>query len=393
VRVLLTLAERIALTVQKFRTGFLFDTHFLAHDSGVETTVRLRDRTFELAPEPHPSDVTITRRTHEFLVKSGLASMMLPLQARAASEDEVALFHTRDYIEGIKAYAAGGPSQGAWGYVDEDTVIKPTSLEAAFYAVGGALNAVDAVMAGTVRNCYALLRPPCHHATRNQGLGYCIFNNTALAALYARRRYGLERVMIVDWDAHHGNGTQDAFYDDPNVLFVSLHQQNWYPKDSGNLEEIGQGAGAGLTVNIPLPPGTGDKGYQMAFEQLVVPIGRQFRPQLILITAGQDPSWLDPLTQLMMTMNGFRQISRQMVQLAEEVCDGRLVMLQAGGYSAPYVPFCTAAAVEPLIGVDLGIVDLYDGADELETSATILLKETQEALTRAREWHSQWWKL
>jgi acetoin utilization deacetylase AcuC-like enzyme len=379
------------------RTGFVFDERYLAHDTGTESLVQMREGSFELAPEPHPSSVVITRRTKEFLDGSGLTARMVPLEARAASEDEIAMYHTRDYIAGIRALSERGPVRGPlvmpWGEIDEDMVISRGSFEAALYAVGGALNAVSAVMEGRVHNAYALLRPPCHHATSNQALGFCIFNNTVLAAKYARKVYGLERIMIVDWDVHHGNGTQDAFYADAGVLFVSLQQQNWYPRLAGELEQIGSGAGAGYTVNIPLPAGTGDRGYRAAFEQLVVPIGKQFRPELILITAGQDASWLDPMAQMMMTMQGYRELSQLMVDLAEEVCDGRLVMLQAGGYSAAYVPYCTAAVVEALVGVDLGIVDLYATSSELERCQAVLGSETLQALEGAREWHKRWWKV
>ncbi len=377
--------------MSSIRTGLVFDERFLAHDTGVETTVVLRDRSFELSPAPHPSSLFITRRVKEFLDGSGLTEQMLPIPTRPASEDELAVYHTREYIAGIRAYAAGGPSRGPWGEADEETILSPGSFEAALYAVGGVLNAVRAVMEGQVHNAYALVRPPGHHALRNQALGFCIFNDVVLAAQYARRVYGLERILIVDWDVHHGNGIQDAFYDDPGVLFVSLHQHNWFPKNSGELEQVGSGAGAGYTVNIPLPPGTGDRGYRAAFEQLILPIGLQFRPQLILVVAGQDASWLDPLAQMMMTMDGYRQLSALMVGLAEEVCAGRLVMVQAGGYSAPYVPYCTAAAVEPLLGVDLGIVDLYATAPELERCQTSFSQETQRALAAAYRWHRQWW--
>ena len=175
----------------------------------------MRNGAFELSPEPHPSSVIITRRTKEFLDGSGLTARMTPIAARAASEDEIAMYHTRDYITGIRALSERGPVRGPllmpWGEVDEDTVLSPGSFEAALYATGGAMNAVSAVIEGRVRNAYALLRPPCHHATSNQALGFCIFNNTVLAAQHARKVYGLERIMIVDWDVHHGNGTQDAF--------------------------------------------------------------------------------------------------------------------------------------------------------------------------------------
>jgi acetoin utilization deacetylase AcuC-like enzyme len=374
-------------------TGFVFDPHFLTHDAGMETTVKMRAGTFELSPEPHPSSVIITRRTREFLDGSGLTAMMTAVGARRALEDELAVYHSREYIAGVRAVAEGRAETAQVIKIDEETVIAPDTYEAALYAAGGAMNAVDAVMQQRVSNAFALLRPPDHHAMSDEAMGFCIFNNTVVAAHHARNVYGLERVMIVDWDVHHGNGTQDAFYNDPGVLFVSLHQENWFPRLWGGLEQVGSGAGAGYNVNIPLPPGTGDRGYRAAFEQLVVPIGLQFRPQLIIVTAGQDASWLDPLAQMMMTMNGYRQIARQMVELARQVCDGRLVVLQAGGYSPAYVPYCTAAIVEALLGVDLGIIDLYDTAHELERCQSIFSPETQDALAAARAWHRQWWRV
>ncbi|MDQ2713741.1 MAG: class II histone deacetylase [Chloroflexota bacterium] len=375
------------------QSGLVFDERFLGHDTGMETTVSMREGAFQVAGEPHPSAVSITRRIKQFLDGSGLTAQMQPVAARQATSDELAVYHTRAYLAGVRAYASGGPYRGAWGEVELDTPFSAGSLEAAAYAAGGALSAVDAVMRDEVRNAYALLRPPGHHATSNRAMGYCIFNNAVIAAYHARNAYGLERVMIVDWDVHHGNGTQDAFYQDPGVLFVSLHQHNWYPKLSGELEQVGSAAGVGYTVNIPLPAGTGDRGYRAAFEQLVVPIGLQYRPQLLIISAGQDASWLDPLAQMMLTMAGFRQMAQCLLALAEEVCEGRLLMLQEGGYSAPYVPYCTLAAVEPLLGSDLGLVDLYKDASELERSATIFTRETREALAAACAWHAGWWRI
>nr|BBH96098.1 histone deacetylase [Thermogemmatispora argillosa] len=374
-------------------SGLLFDERFLAHDAGVETTVQMREGSFELDPEPHPSDVTIIKRTWQFLERSGLLKRMRHLRARPAREEELLVYHTRAYLDGLRAYTAGGPRQGDWGEIDEDTPVSASSLEAAIWAAGGACQAVEAVMRGEVRNVYALLRPPGHHAERNRALGYCIFNNAVIAAEYARRTYGLERIMIIDWDVHHGNGTQDAFYADPGVLFLSLHQHDWYPRLSGELEQVGAGAGVGYTVNIPLPAGTGDRGYVAAFEQLVLPIGLRYRPQLILISAGQDGSWLDPLARMMLTRQGYRRLTELVVALANEVCAGRLAALHEGGYSRAYVPYCTAAIVEALVGTDLGIVDLYAGAWELERSATILTRATCQALEEARRWHRQWWPL
>ncbi len=375
------------------RTGLIFDEHYLRHDTGTQTTVRMRGGSFEPSPEGHPSSTSITKRIKEFLDGSGLTAMMQPVAARAASDDELAVYHTRAYIDGVRSHVQGGPMQGAWGELESDTPLSAGSFEAAVYAAGGAMNGVQAILQGDVRNAYALLRPPGHHAMSNRAMGFCIFNNAVVAAHYARRAFGLERVMIVDWDVHHGNGTQDAFYDDAGVLFVSLHQHNWYPKLSGELEQVGSGTGAGYTANIPLPAGTGDRGYRAAFEQLVLPIGLQYRPQLIIISAGQDANWLDPLAQQMVTMTGFRDISQAMLDLAEEVCDGRLLLLQEGGYSLAYVPYCTVAVVEPLVGVDLGLVDLYEGSSEVERCMTILTRETLDALAAAKKWHRNWWNI
>lgn len=382
------------MSIVAHSTGLVFDERFLSHDTGTQSIVKTRTGSFEIDPDAHPSSAQITRRIKQFLDGSGLSARMQPIAARAAREDELTTYHTSAYIAGVRAHAHGGPQRGTWGTVEDDNMpLSPSSFEAALYAAGGALEAVNAVLSGTVNNAYALLRPPGHHALSNYCMGYCIFNNAALAAHYACNIHGLERVMIVDWDVHHGNGTQDAFYVSPQVLFVSLHQEHWYPKQSGELEQVGAGAGSGYTVNIPLPAGTGDRGYQAAFEQLVLPIGIQYRPQLIIISAGQDPNWLDPLGHMMVTMAGFRRMSTLMLDLARQICAGRVVMLQEGGYSAAYVPYCTAGAVEPLLDVDLGIVDPDAGTPELERCTTIFTPATREALIEARAWHKQWWKL
>jgi acetoin utilization deacetylase AcuC-like enzyme len=202
------------------RTGLVFDERFLAHDTGLQTTVNMRNGSFQLGPEPHPSSVVITQRIKQFLDGSGLTALMHPIPARAATEDELAVFHTREYIAGVRAHAEGGPMKGDWGEIEIDTPLSRGSFDAALFAAGGAMNAVQSVMNGEVRNAYALLRPPGHHALSNRAMGFCIFNNAVIAAHYARRLYGLDHIMIVDWDVHHGNGTQEAFYADPGVLFL-----------------------------------------------------------------------------------------------------------------------------------------------------------------------------
>jgi Deacetylases, including yeast histone deacetylase and acetoin utilization protein len=378
-------------------TGLVYDQRFLAHVTGDEATVVTREKTFDLSPAPHPSSAFILQRTKEFLDGAGLTARLQMLPARAATLAEMTMYHTPEYIHGIQQCAEEGPLVGpftrSWGFVDEDTVISPGSYEAALYAAGGALNAVQTALTGEVHNAYALLRPPGHHAMRNQALGFCLLNNIALAALYARQQFGLERILIVDWDVHHGNGTQDAFYADPGVLFISLHQEHWFPGQLGTLDEVGCDRGIGYNINVPLPPGTGDRGYLAAFEQLIEPLGRIYRPELILVSSGLDACWLDPLAQMMMTMDGYRQLAARMVALAEELCEGRIVLLQEGGYSVPYVPYCTAATIEALLGIDLGIVDLYATASELERCQTVYSHDTQYALQTARQTYARWWKL
>jgi acetoin utilization deacetylase AcuC-like enzyme len=183
-------------------------------------------------------------------------------------------------------------------------------------------------------------------------MGFCVFNNVAIAARYAQKVYGAARVLIADWDVHHGNGTQTVFYHDPTVLFVSLHEAGYYPLESGRAEELGTGNGNGYTINLPLPSATGDAGYRHAFEQVVLPALRAFAPQLILVSAGQDANAFDPLGRMRVQRSGFRYMAAALRELAQECCTGRLVVLQEGGYSLPYLPIATLGVLEGLTGWD-----------------------------------------
>ena len=205
------------------------------------------------------------------------------------------------------------------------------------------------MLRGDVDNVYALVRPPGHHAERDRGRGFCIFGNPALAAMHAREQRDVARVAIVDWDVHHGNGTEHAFYGDPTVLTISLHQDNLYPADSGRVEDNGVGAGEGCNLNVPLPPGSGNGAYAAAVERVVVPALRTFRPEIILVACGFDASMLDPFAIMMLDSRGFARMTQIVLDLAAEICDGRLAMIHEGGYSSAYVPFCGAAAIEELL--------------------------------------------
>lgn len=344
-------------------TGYMFDERFLGHDTG-EQLIALPEGG-ELEPVEHSSAMRITRRSHALISGSGLLDHLTTLAARRATPEDILLYHTRSHVERIRDLCASGGGEAGMNETGDATPVVPASFDAAMLAAGGAMAAVDAVITGQVENAYALLRPPGHHAMAGEAMGYCIFNNVVIAARHARRDHGLRRIMIVDWDVHHGNGTQAAFYDDPETLFVSLHQDDWYPIGWGKVGDVGTGAADGRTVNIPLPPGTGDTGYLEAFERVITPIARQFEPELVLISAGQDPNLMDPLGRMMVTMGGFRAMTAVLKEVAADTCGGRLVGLQEGGYSAAYVPFCTLGIVEGLLGRRSMVQDPLEGSSEI----------------------------
>ena len=271
-----------------------------------------------------------------------------------ASEDDLALFHDRDYIARIKALSAdrGGDAS----YL---TPFGPGSFEIACLAVGGTAALVDAVADGRVANGYALVRPPGHHAERERGLGFCLFGNVPIAILKARAAHKLARVAVVDWDVHHGNGTQQAFYEDPEVLTISLHQDGLYPLGSGTLAQRGAGPGDGFNVNIPLPAGSGHGAYQLAFERVVLPALRRFRPDMIIVCSGFDAAASDPLGRMMLHSDSYRTMTRLLMDAAADLCGGRLALSHEGGYSASYVPYCGLAVMEQLSGIRTPIVDPF----------------------------------
>jgi acetoin utilization deacetylase AcuC-like enzyme len=232
--------------------------------------------------------------------------------------------------------------RGGLEWVGPEARTSAGTWTAALLAVGGLLEAVDRVAAGALENAFVCCRPPGHHAAADQSMGFCLFNAVAVAA-----RHVGGRVAIVDWDVHHGNGTQEIFYADPSVLFVSLHQDDLYPKGFGTLQQ----RGGGSTVNIPLPAGTGDAGYRYAFERVVAPALRRFRPAFILVSAGQDAAASDTHGRMSVTTEGFRAIAGETKLLAEELCGGRVVAFLEGGYSLDHLPLCTLAVVEALAGL------------------------------------------
>lgn len=247
---------------------------------------------------------------------------------RAADADEIALCHSAAYLKTVEQDFARGAHDLSTG----DTAIGPESLNVAKRAVGGVLNAVDQVMTGKARNAFCAVRPPGHHATPDRGMGFCIFNNIAIAARYAQRKHGVERVLIADWDVHHGNGTQDVFYRDGSVVFFSTHQHPWYP-GTGLAQETGEGKGRGRIVNCPLPAGSGHHEIVGAFQSKLAPAAEAFKPDLVLISAGFDSRVGDPLGRFTLSDDDFRQLTRFLLEIADKHAKGRVVSLLEGGYS------------------------------------------------------------
>jgi len=252
----------------------------------------------------------------------------LQLGLRLATEEELVLCHSAAYVKLVEREIMSGFHELSTG----DTIISTRSLDSALRATGGVLNAVDAVMDGRAQNAFCIVRPPGHHATPTRGMGFCLFNSIAVAARYAQKKYGVHRVLIADWDVHHGNGTQDTFYTDGTVFFFSTHQHPWYP-GTGLPEETGEGAGLGTTINCPFPAGSGRKEIVGAFQEKLLPAAEKFQPELVLISAGFDSREGDPLGNFLLTDADFADLTRLMREIADKHAAGRVVSVLEGGYS------------------------------------------------------------
>lgn len=295
----------------------------------------------------NPQHVEHAARLHAIeaaLDQSGLRSKLLALPPHLATQAQLCAIHHPDQIETIRTAARYG---GHW--LDADTYTTTGSWESALLAAGGALSAVEAVVSGRSTNAFALLRPPGHHATPTRSMGFCLFNNIAIAARHAIDTLGIQRVAIIDYDVHHGNGTQDCFYHDGRVLFCSTHASPLYP-GTGTEREIGADAGYGMTLNFPLPYGVGDQGLTHLYDTLLLPALQRFGPQLILVSAGYDGHWDDPLGPLNLSVAGYAALTERLVDIANECCDGRIVLVLEGGYSLEALGACVIAALRVLMG-------------------------------------------
>ncbi|MEW6333963.1 MAG: histone deacetylase [Thermodesulfobacteriota bacterium] len=309
-------------------TGIVKDWRYLRHDTDIG----------------HPESPQRLASIYEMLDNPDMSWKFIGIPARQASRAELERVHRPAYVDRIAATAGRSMSM-----LDADTAAAPESYDIARLAAGGVISAIDTVIYREADNAFALVRPPGHHADAERAAGFCLFNNIAIGARHARALHRMERILIVDWDLHHGNGTQDIFYEEREVLYFSTHQSPGYP-GTGAMGEMGRGEGQGYTINVPLRPGAGDAGYVRIFQEILSPITLAFRPEIILVSAGFDTYFGDPLGEMNVTPEGFAALTRVLLDLAETCCGGRLVLALEGGYHIQGLTKCVRAVLLELLG-------------------------------------------
>lgn len=318
----------------------------------------------------HPERPERLPASQSALGESGLLDVVEVRSPTDATLRDIGLIHSTRYIEQVQRVSERGGGQ-----LDMDTTLSEASFRAALRAAGALVNSVDGCLDGEFSRSFCMVRPPGHHALPSRGMGFCVFNNVAIAARYAISRRGLDRIMIVDWDAHHGNGTQEVFYKDPSVMYVSLHQYPHYP-GTGAVDETGQGKGEGYTMNFPFPAGTGEEHYLEAFEKVIIPAGRRFAPDMVMVSAGYDSHAGDLLCSMRLNDVSYRKITELLLGLAGECCNGRLIVTLEGGYNLEAMARSVVQTTGALAGVEV------PGKDEA-AQATARAEQAGEVISRA----------
>jgi acetoin utilization deacetylase AcuC-like enzyme len=293
-------------------TGLVYHPVYLDHDMGAG----------------HPESPNRLRAILQQLERSGTAGRVRKIEPRKAEDEWITQIHSPSYVAALNTHQ---PASGRVA-LDADTSMSPGSLPAAYLAAGGALAAVDAIMRGDVEHAFCAVRPPGHHAESARAMGFCLFNNVAIAARHVQKKHSLSRVLIVDWDVHHGNGTQHSFEQDPSILFFSTHQYPHYP-GTGRATERGTGAGEGFTINVPMEAGEGDDEYHAIFLNVLLPAAEAFKPEFVIISAGFDAHRDDPLASMGLTEAGYSDLTGLVVGIAKRHAQGRLLSALEGGYN------------------------------------------------------------
>jgi acetoin utilization deacetylase AcuC-like enzyme len=337
-------------------TAFYFDEHCLWHTTGEHALILpVGGPVQPPSAGGHAESPESKRRFKNLLDVSGLTAKLDVLSAPPATRADLLRIHPAGYIDRFKALSdAGGGNAGLY------SPFGAGSFEIAALSAGLAKRAVADVLARRADNAYALTRPPGHHCLPEQSMGFCLFANIPIAVEAARAEAGLGKVAILDWDVHHGNGTEAVYYERPDTLTISIHQEGCFPPGQGPAADRGAGAGVGFNLNVPLLPGGGHRAYLDAMELLVIPAIRAFRPELIVVASGFDANAFDPLGRMQAHSGTFREMTRQVKALADELCGGRVVLVHEGGYAEVVVPFCGLATVEELSGVRTGVLDPFE---------------------------------
>lgn len=349
------------------RMAVYFDSCVFDHDTG--------EGFFEAKPSPHlpiiemhPENGDRVRNMYGILKQGPITGVLDWYQGEIASRSDLERFHTAEYIDELVSIPV---TETRW--FSGTTVFGPGSYDICCRAAGQAISAANHVFAGNSRIAYALVRPPGHHAQPGMADGYCFFNNIGVA-IESLRAQGLRKAAVIDWDVHHGNGTQEGFYQDPDILTVSLHMNHgaWgstHPQ-TGDIDETGNAEGLGRNLNLPMPFGAGDYAYARVFDQVVAPMVREHRPEVLFIAAGQDANQFDPNGRQLLSMNGFYELGKRARALADECCDGKLVLVQEGGYAISYAAYCLHATLEGVLNREPGLPDplayMTDTTDELD---------------------------
>jgi acetoin utilization deacetylase AcuC-like enzyme len=306
--------------------GLVYDPVYLLHNTGI-----------------HCENSDRLANTLNILEETGIKSRLRFISPRQATVDELVLVHAREYISSVETICSRGG-----GNLDSDTVLSHASYQAAITAVGGTITATEHVLENKVQSAFSLVRPPGHHATCWRGMGFCVFNNIAIAAKYAVAKYNLNKVLIVDFDVHHGNGTQEAFYTDPSVFYFSTHQFPLYP-GTGNIDEIGLRSGHATNMNIPMVAGWGDNEYQAIYEDILAPVAARVKPDLIMVSAGYDAHWADTLASMRMSVDGYTRLAQILTVLAKQLCNSKIVFVLEGGYDLKAMPLSVATTLNVML--------------------------------------------